>query len=433
VTEPTSPIRIADFRKIWFARFCAVFATTGMVVIIGYQLYDVARSDYGMSIAEASFQLGLLGLAQFVPLAVLTPLAGVAADRFDRRWVGTIAVAIDIVIALTLALATRYDAVTLPLIYLLAALHGSARVFVGPSVAAIVPNIVPPAMLPRAIAMSSIAWQIASVGGPAAAGLLFAQGRDWPYWVAAGLLVLSGAALMSIGRLPLHPAARDAHPFRQVVEGFRYVWNERFLLGCVTLDLFAVLLGGATALLPVFARDILTWSDGTPIGSQGLGIMRASPAIGAALVAAWLSFRPIAREVGAKMLWAVAGFGAATIAFGLSRNFALSLGFLVLLGAADMVSVYIRSSLVQLYTPDAVRGRVSAISGLAISASNELGEMQSGVAAALLGATGAVVFGGLGAIGVTIIWAAAFPELRRAKTFAPQFRTMHDSPKEQTT
>jgi len=201
----------------------------------------------------------------------------------------------------------------------------------------------------------------------------------------------------------------------------------------VTLDLFAVLLGGATALLPVFARDILTWSDGTPIGSQGLGIMRASPAIGAALVAAWLSFRPIAREVGAKMLWAVAGFGAATIAFGLSRNFALSLGFLVLLGAADMVSVYIRSSLVQLYTPDAVRGRVSAISGLAISASNELGEMQSGVAAALLGATGAVVFGGLGAIGVTIIWAAAFPELRRAKTFAPQFRTMHDSPKEQTT
>ena len=430
MTEPTSPIRIADFRKIWFARFCSVFATTGMVVIIGYQLYDVARSDYGMSIAEAAFQLGLLGLAQFVPLAVLTPLAGVAADRFDRRWVGTLAVAIDVIIALTLALATRYDAITLPLIYLLAALHGSARVFVGPSVAAIVPNIVPPALLPRAIAMSSIAWQIASVGGPAAAGLLFAQGRDWPYWVAAGLLVLSGGSLMSIGRLPLHPAARGAHPFRQVVDGFRYVWNERFLLGCVTLDLFAVLLGGATALLPVFARDILH------VGSEGLGIMRASPAVGAALVAAWLSFRPIAREVGAKMLWAVAAYGAATIAFGLSRSFLISLGFLILLGAADMVSVYIRSSLVQLNTPDDVRGRVSAISGLAISASNELGEMQSGVAAALLGATGAVVFGGLGALGVTAIWAAIFPELRRAKTFAPQFRLPEisgDPAKEQTT
>ena len=427
MTAPTSPIQIADFRRIWFARFCSVFATTGMVVIIGYQLYDVARSDYGMSIAEAAFQLGLLGLAQFVPLAVLTPLAGVAADRFDRRLVGALAVAIDIAIALTLALATRFDAITLPLIYVLAALHGSARVFVGPSVAAIVPNIVPPALLPRAIAMSSIAWQTASVGGPAAAGLLFAQARDWPYWVAAGLLALSAVSLLSIRRLPLHPTARDVHPFRQVADGFRYVWNERFLLGCVTLDLFAVLLGGATALLPVFARDILH------VGSEGLGLMRASPAIGAALVAAWLSFRPIAREVGAKMLWAVAAYGAATIAFGLSRSFAISLGFLVLLGAADMVSVYIRSSLVQLNTPDDVRGRVSAISGLAISASNELGEMQSGVAAALLGATGAVVFGGAGAILVTVIWAAIFPELRRAKTFAPQFRTLHDSPKEQTT
>ena len=151
MTAPTSPIQIADFRRIWFARFCSVFATTGMVVIIGYQLYDVARSDYGMSIAEAAFQLGLLGLAQFVPLAVLTPLAGVAADRFDRRLVGALAVAIDIAIALTLALATRFDAITLPLIYVLAALHGSARVFVGPSVAAIVPNIVPPALLPQAI------------------------------------------------------------------------------------------------------------------------------------------------------------------------------------------------------------------------------------------------------------------------------------------
>jgi MFS family permease len=380
-----------------------------------------------MSIAQASLQLGLLGLAQFVPLAVLTPLAGVVADRFDRRIVAAVAVTLDLTIALALAIATYSGAVTLPLLYLLAALHGSARVFVGPAVSAIVPNVVPAAMLPRAIAMGSIAWQVGSVVGPAGAGLLFAQGRDLPYWTSAVLLVLSGLALLSIRRMPPLASAREAHPFRQVVDGFKYVWNERFLLGCVTLDLFAVLLGGATALLPVFARDILH------VGSEGLGIMRASPAIGAALVAAWLSWRPLARNVGAKMLWAVAAYGAATIAFGLSREFLLSLGFLAFLGAADMVSVYVRSSLVQLHTPDEVRGRVSSISGLAISASNELGEMQSGVAAAIVGATGAVVFGGAGAILVTVIWAAIFPELRRAKTFAPQFRTVHDSPKEQTT
>ena len=427
MTEPTSPLQIADYRRIWFARFCSVFATTGMVVIIGYQLYDVARADYGMSIAQAAFQLGILGLVQFVPLALLTPLAGVAADRFDRRIVAALAVGLDVLIALALALATRLDAITLPLIYLLAALHGTARVFVGPSVTSIVPNIVPAALMPRAIAMSSIAWQSASVAGPAIAGLLFAQERELPYWIAAALLVLSGVSLMRIRRIAPNPAAREVHPFKQIADGFRYVWNERFLLGCVTLDLFAVLLGGATALLPIFARDILH------VGPEGLGLMRASPAVGAAVVAALLSWRPLTRNVGNKMLWGVAAYGAATIAFGLSRNFAVSLGFLALLGAADMVSVFIRSSLVQLNTPDAVRGRVSAISGLAISASNELGEMQSGVAAALLGATSAVVFGGVGAIIVTVIWAITFPELRRAKTFAPQYRSLDDSPKEQTT
>jgi MFS family permease len=217
--------------------------------------------------------------------------------------------------------------------------------------------------------------------------------------------------------LPPPEGSRDTHPVRQVAEGFRYVWNERFLLGCITLDLFAVLLGGATALLPIFARDILG------VGAEGLGIMRAAPALGAVIVSVWLSARPISRNVGAKMLWAVVAFGAATIAFGLSRDYRLSLFLLALLGAADMVSVFIRSTLIQLNTPDDVRGRVSAISGLAVSASNELGEMQSGLAAGLLGATGAVVFGGAGAIVITIAWAVLFPELRRARTFEPQYRT----------
>lgn len=416
MNEPASPLLIRDFRLLWLSRLTSVLATTGMVVIIGYQLYVVARSDYGMSIPEASFQLGLLGLAQFVPLLLLTPVAGVAADRFDRRIVGGLALAIDLVIATVLALATRAEAVTLPLLYLLAALHGSARVFVGPAVGSIAPNVVPASLMPRAIAFSSIAWQAGSVGGPALAGLLFARAPAQPYWTAVGLLAISCLCLLSIRRLPPPEGNRETHPVGQIVEGFRYVWSERFLLGCVTLDLFAVLLGGATALLPVFARDILH------VGSEGLGTMRAAPAVGAALVALWLSWRPLAHNVGAKMLAAVIAYGAATIAFGLSRHFALSLGFLALLGAADMVSVYVRSSLVQLNTPDEVRGRVSAISGLAISASNELGEMQSGIAAALLGATAAVVFGGAGAIIVTIAWAWMFPELKNARTFAPQYR-----------
>jgi MFS family permease len=416
VSEPTSPLQIRDDRLFWLSRFSSVLATTGMVVIIGYQVYDVARSDYGMSISQAAFQLGVLGLVQFLPLFLLTPVAGVVADRFDRRFIGALAASLDLLIALSLALATYTGAVTLPLLYVLAALHGSARVFISPALSSIVPNIVPPALLPRAIAMNSIAWQIGSVAGPAAAGLLFAVHPSSSYWTSTVLLLASVISLLSIRKLPLHEENFEQHPIRQIVDGFKYVWNERFLLGCVTLDLFAVLMGGATALLPVFARDILH------VGAEGLGIMRGAPAVGAALVAVLLSWRPIATNVGNKMLLGVAGFGLATIGFGLSRHLILSLVMLALLGAADMVSVYIRSSLVQLNTPDHVRGRVSAISGLAISASNELGEMQSGVAAALLGATGAVVFGGVGAIVVTVLWAVWFPELRNARTFAPQYR-----------
>lgn len=419
MNEPTSPIQIADFRLVWLARLCSVLATSGMVVIIGYQLYDVARSpQYGMSIAAASFQLGLLGLAQFVPLFFLTPVAGLVADRFDRRKIAALALGIDMVIAVTIAAATAKGLVTLPLLYVLAMAHGSARVFAGPATSSIVPNIVPAPLMPRAIALSSIAWQVGSVAGPALAGLLFAARPDLPYWTSVALLGLSAIALLAIRKMPLPEIDREVHPVRQIVDGFRYVWNERFLLGCVTLDLFAVLLGGATALLPVFARDILH------VGSEGLGVLRAAPAIGAALMAMVLSWRPIERNVGAKMLWGVALFGAATIAFGLSRNFFLSIGLMMLMGVGDMISVYVRSSLVQLNTPDAMRGRVSAISGLAISASNELGEMQSGLAAALLGATGAVVFGGAGAIFVTVLWAWLFPELRNARTFAPQYRQM---------
>jgi MFS family permease len=422
VTQPTSPLQIRDYRFFWLTRFASVLATSSMVVIIGYQLYDVARSDYHMSIRDAAFLLGVLGLAQFIPLMLLTPVAGVVADRFDRRLVGALAMSIDLLIAATLAITTQMGLLSLPLLFGIAALHGTARVFVGPSVGAIAPNVVPAAMIPRAIAFNSIAWQAGSVAGPAMGGLLFAIDPSLTYWVAAALLGVACLSIAMIRKLPPAKGARDVHPVRQIVDGFRFVWNERFLLGCVTLDLFAVLLGGATALLPVFARDILH------VGPEGLGQMRAAPALGAAIVALWMSWRPLERNVGAKMLWAVAAYGAATLAFGLSRWMPLSLLFLALLGAADMVSVFVRTSLVQLNTPDEVRGRVSAISGLAISASNELGEMQSGVAAALLGATGAVVFGGAGAIVITVLWAFLFPELARARTFAPQYRQRVPAP-----
>ena len=412
--EPASPLAIADFRRYWCARFIAVFATMSMVVLIGYQLYDVAREDYGMSVAEASFQLGLLGLAQFIPLFLLTPVAGLAADRFDRRYVAAFANGLDGLIAALLALLTWADALTLPILFTLAAAHGAARVFVNPAMSAIAPNIVPAPLLPRAIAMSSMAWQTASVIGPAVGGLVFAR-YDWlPHAMSA--LMLGGAMLLVIGIRPIkaNHTGQRLKPLRQIIEGMVYVWRERFLLGCITLDLFAVLLAGATALLPVFARDILF------VGPEGLGLMRAAPALGASSVALYLAFRPLERKVGMKMLYAVAAFGALTIAFGFSRSFLLSLAILAMMGAVDMISVFIRSSLVQLFTPDDKRGRVSAISGLAISASNELGEMQSGIAAAILGATGAVVFGGAGAILVTLVWAWYFPELRRANSFEPQ-------------
>lgn len=410
---PTHPLAISDFRLYWFARFNAVIATMAMVVILGWQVYDVARSDYGMSPREAAFQLGLLGLIQFIPLALLTPVAGWVADRVERRRVAQLANMIDLMVALALGFLTAKDALTLPILFGLAAAHGIARVFVGPAMSAIAPNLVPAELLPRAIAMSSIAWQSASVLGPALGGLLYGFHPALPYWLSAAGLLLSTLLIGRVKPVQPPPPDRAVHPLRQMADGLRYTWRERFLLGAITLDLFAVLLAGATALLPVYARDILH------VGPEGLGQLRAAPALGASAVALFLAFVPVNRNVGVKMLWSVVLFGLATIGFGLSTNFLLSLLMLLLLGAADMFSVYVRGSLVQLNTPDAMRGRVSAVSGLAISASNELGEMQSGLAAAILGPIGAVVFGGIGAIFVTGLWSWLFPELRNARTFAP--------------
>lgn len=414
-----SPFAFRDYRFFWTARVASNLAQNGMVVVIGWQVYDIARRT--MDTKDAALQLGLVGVVQFVPLLALTLIVGWTADRIDRRWIARCAVLLEAGCAAMLGLLAWSDAVTLPALFTVAALLGVARAFAGPALSALAPNLVPAAVLPSAIAMSSIAWQTGAVLGPASGGYLYAHSEWLPYAAAAGLFAISFCALMLIRPIARTSLDRAANPWSQMVDGLRYVRRNRLVFGAISLDLFAVLLGGATAMLPIFARDILH------VGAQGLGHLRAAPAVGAAIVALWFSFRPLKNNVGVKMLYAVVVFGGATAVFGFSRSMLLSLLCLGLLGAADMFSVYVRQSLIQLYTPNEMRGRVGAVSTLFISGSNELGEAESGFLAALIGPVAAVVAGGVGAIMVTLLWARWFPEIRRARTFAPT-RTLEDVP-----
>ncbi len=418
VVTPISPLHIADFRAFWVSRFAGVLAQNMMVVVLGWQAYEVSRSHYGMTINAASFQLGLVGLVQFLPLFVLTPFAGLAADRYDRRRIGQLALGLDGLIATLLCWATAQHAITLPLLFIGSAAHGMVRAFVGPALSSLAPNLVPSALLPRAIAINSIAWQLASVGGPMLGGLLYAVTPPLPYGLTAVLVLIAIIALHIIEPVAQTTKPASASPLTQIGDGFAYVWRHKMLLGCISLDLFAVLLGGATAMLPAYARDILLF-NGHHVGETGLGVLRAAPAVGAAVTALLLSARPITDNVGVKMLGAVGVFGIATAVFGWSQSMLLSLAMLVILGAADMVSVFIRGSLTALYTPDEMRGRVNAASGLFISASNELGEAESGLLAAAVGPVVAVVAGGIAAIAITLLWARVFPVLRTTRTFNP--------------
>ena len=403
-----APLRIPGYRYFWIARLMTTIAQMAMVIVIGWQVYDIARET--MSIREAAFRLGLIGLVQFVPLFVLTPISGWTADRLDRRHIARAVVSLELLCALTLFVATWGGFISLPILFSVAALLGVARAFAGPALGALAPNLVPREILPQAIALSSAAWQAGAIAGPALGGILYDVTPHLPYGLSAILFALSVLCLFTIPKIP-RPALRPGTPFEQMADGLAYVRRNRLVLGAITLDLFAVLLGGVTAMLPVYARDILH------VGPDGLGPLRAAPAAGATLTAILFSIRPLKTDVGVKMLTAVVVFGAATAVFGLSTSFPLSLGCLALLGAADMFSVYIRQSLIQLHTPDPMRGRVSAVSTLAISASNELGETRSGFTAALLGPIAATVAGGVAAIVVTLLWAGLFPELRRARTF----------------
>jgi MFS family permease len=270
---------------------------------------------------------------------------------------------------------------------------------------------VPREILPRAIAFSAISWQAGSIVGPALGGYLYAAAPHLPYSVSAGLFLLALLCMLLIRPITRTEIDASRNPWQQMIEGLRYVRHNRLVLGAISLDLFAVLLGGATAMLPVFARDVLH------AGPEGLGHLRAAPAVGATLSGLWFAWRPLKHNVGVKMLAAVGVFGAATLVFGISRWMPLSLVCLRIQGAADMHSVYFRQSLIQLYTPNEMRGRVGAVSSLFISASNELGEAESGFLAALIGPVTAVIAGGVGAIAVTLLWSRIFPELRRARSF----------------
>jgi MFS family permease len=409
---PRSPFAIRDFRLFWISRLAATLGQISVVVVIGWQVYDIARTQ-GLSEKAAALQLGFVGLAQFLPLFALTLPAGWVADRLDRRCVAWASTLLQVVCTAALGLLAHDGLTSLPALFAIAALLGVARAFQGPAMSAMSPNLVPAEILPRAIATSSFAWQGAAIAGPAMGGYFYAVGPDVPYWVAAGLELVSLLCLLGIRPLPRRERMAAASPWQQMIDGLHYVRKNRLVLGAISLDLFAVLLGGATAMLPVYARDILH------VGPEGLGHLRAAPAIGATLVALFFSWRPIKRGVGAKLFIAVGLFGAATIGFGLSTSMMLSLACLLVLGAADMFSVFVRQSLMLIYTPDEMRGRVGAVSGLFISASNELGEAESGLLASLIGPVAAVVAGGLGAIGVTLLWMKFFPELRRASSFDP--------------
>jgi MFS family permease len=401
------PFAFRDFRYFTMARFCSTLAQNSVIVVMGWQVYDAARHTMGPK--AASLQLGIVGLLQFVPLFALTLITGWVADYVDRRYVARLCLAMQLACAASLAWQSAHGAVPLAFLFTVAVLLGTARAFSNPTLNALAPQIVPPAVLPRAIAINAITNRAGAILGPVAGGYLYAWKPPLPYLFSSLLLGVALLGMLLIRPIMSAMPDRSRNPWSQMLEGLRYVRHNQLVLGAISLDLFAVLLGGATAMLPAFAYDILK------VGPSALGHLRAAPAVGAIATALWFSYRPLGRRAGSRMLTAVAVFGVATIIFGLSRWIPLSLLCLAILGAADMLSVYVRQSLIQLSTPNAMRGRVGAVSSLFISASNELGEAESGFLAALIGPVAAVVAGGIGAIAITLLWARLFPALRMAE------------------
>lgn len=394
--EPDSVFRDPAFRHFWFARLCTTIGYQIFTVAVGWQMYDLTRDP---------FMLGMVGLVQFLPSIVLLLMSGHVADRFDRRIIVRTCQMLEAVIAASMAVASFSGWVTSEHIFLFVALIGGCRAFETPTLQALLPSVVTPRQLPRAVALASSAAQTAIIIGPALGGFAYVAGAGVVYTISA---VLFAIAAMLVFTLKLRQAAqRLTAPvsIKTLFAGFAYIRSHQVLLGAVSLDLFAVLLGGATALLPIYARDILH------TGPWGLGLLRSSPAIGALVTALWLARHPLNRRVGRVMFGAVAIFGVATMVFGVSTWLPLSMGALVVLGASDMISVVVRQTLVQLDTPDDMRGRVGAVNSVFIGASNQLGEFESGVTAALLGPVGAVLLGGAGTVLVVGAWMKLFPAL----------------------
>ncbi|WP_437623645.1 MFS transporter [Sorangium sp. So ce1151] len=399
--EPSSPIvafKSRDFRVYAAARLLATMAYQMQSVAVGFQVYALTRDPLA---------LGYVGLAQFLPVAGLSLAAGHTADRFDRRGILVLCYLTSSLAALALFLIARAPSPNLSAIYGVLVLLGTVRAFQGPAGSSLLPSLVPAAHFQNAATWQSTLWQVGAIGGPSVGGLLYGLWKAAaPVYLTASLaLAAACAGLLAVqvrtGRMEKRPPS-----LATALAGLRYVYRKKVLLASISLDFVAVFLGGAVALLPIYATDVLH------VGPQGFGLLRAAPAAGAGVMAVLLAFRPIGRHAGRKMLLCVGLFGLATVVFGLSQSFLLSLAALTVIGATDMVSVVVRMTLEQLATPPEMRGRVSAVNMVFVGASNELGELESGTLARLIGTVPTVVIGGLGTVAVVLLWGWLFPELR---------------------
>lgn len=397
--DPYAALRFRDFRLLIIGRFIAQVGEMMVSVAVGWELYE--RTGDALA-------LGLVGLVQIVPVMLLSVVGGYVADRYDRKMVTLISQVVLIVCSLALAVLSMVEG-PLPLLYAVLALIGAARAFNNPAESALTPQTVPPSQYMNAVTWNSMVWQISSIFGPALGGFLIALANDaalvYVVNAAAGGALVAALLMLNV-RQVVHIDAGEP-PVQSIRKGWRFLRGSQVILGSITLDMFAVLFGGATFLLPVFAKDVLH------VDATGLGILRAAPSIGAFVMAVTIARLPPFRQAGQTLLYAVAGFGLATIVFGLSTSFWLSVVMLFTLGALDNISVVVRHTLIITQTPDEMRGRVAAVNSVFIGASNELGGFESGVAAALLGPVGAVVFGGLGTLAVVGAIAYLFPPLRR--------------------
>ncbi|MDQ0471252.1 MFS family permease [Labrys wisconsinensis] len=398
--EQPNALAQTGYWNFWSARVLSTGSFQIVAVVIGWQLYGLTGR---------AFDLGLLGLSQFLPMLLLTIPAGHIADRYDRRRVVRACQWVEAATAAGLALASVTGTISPAVIFAAAALIGACRTFEMPTMAALLPGVVGPALLPQALALSASAVQTATILGPATGGLLYLAGPGAAYGVVALLYGLASLLVLALRTASL-PPPREPVSLATLLSGFGFIRGRPIVLGAISLDMVAVLLGGATALLPIYAHDILHTD------ALGLGMLRAAPAVGALSTSLVLARRPLRRHVGVKMFIAVVAFGLATIVFGLSTSIPLSLAALVAMGACDVVSVVIRSTLVQLETPDAMRGRVSAVNSMFVGTSNQLGEFESGMTAALFGTVPAVVIGGIGTVLVALAWSRLFPALRRVDT-----------------